>query len=382
MDGMEIKNITVLGSGIMGHGIAQISAMAGYNVVLRDIEQQFLDKAMEKIKWSLGKLVSKGKISEDQQNEIFSRIKPIVDLNEAVHDSDLVIEAVPEIMELKKKVYAELDKVANDRIIFASNTSTLPITEIANTISRPDKFIGIHFFNPPQLMKLVEVIPGQKTSNDVVDLTINFVKSVNKIPVICRKDVPGFIVNRLFIPLVHEACYVMERQQIQQTEIDSAVKFKLGFPMGIFELADFTGLDVIHKATIEMHVRDKKVILPHPTIEQLFNEKKLGQKSSEGFYKYSDDKYERIPLSEELAQKCNPVQIIGNILNNAAWLVTNNASDIDEIEKAANLGLGLKKPLFETAKEIGMQKIVDELNQLSKKYGTFYEPDSLLLSMC
>ena len=133
MDGMEIKNITVLGSGIMGHGIAQISAMAGYNVVLRDIEQQFLDKAMEKIKWSLGKLVSKGKISEDQQNEIFSRIKPIVDLNEAVHDSDLVIEAVPEIMELKKKVYAELDKVANDRIIFASNTSTLPITEIANT---------------------------------------------------------------------------------------------------------------------------------------------------------------------------------------------------------------------------------------------------------
>ena len=382
MDGMEIKNITVLGSGIMGHGIAQVSAMAGYNVVLRDIEQQFLDKAMEKIKWSLGKLVSKGKISEDQQNEIFSRIKPIVDLNEAVHDSDLVIEAVPEIMELKKKVYAELDKVANDRIIFASNTSTLPITEIANTISRPDKFIGIHFFNPPQLMKLVEVIPGQKTSNDVIDLTINFVKSVSKVPVTCRKDVPGFIVNRLFIPLVHEACYVMERQKIQQAEIDSAVKFRLGFPMGIFELADFTGLDVIHKATTEMHVRDKKVILPHPRIEQLFNEKKLGQKSGEGFYKYSDDRYERISLSEELAQKCDPVQIIANILNNAAWLITNNASDADEIEKAANLGLGLKKPLFESAKEIGMQKIVDELKQLSKKHGVFYEPDPLLLSMC
>jgi len=382
MDDMEIKNITVLGSGIMGHGIAQISAMAGYNVILRDIEQQFLDKAMEKIKWSLGKLVSKGKISEDQQNEIFSRIKPIVDLNEAVHDSDLVIEAVPEIMELKKKVYAELDKVANDRIIFASNTSTLPITEIANTISRPDKFIGIHFFNPPQLMKLVEVIPGQETSNDVIDLTINFVKSVNKTPVICRKDVPGFIVNRLFIPLVHEACYVMERQKIQQTEIDSAVKFRLGFPMGIFELADFTGLDVIHKATVEMHVRDKKVISPHPKIEQLFNEKKLGQKSGEGFYKYSDDKYERIPLSEEQAKKCDPIQIIANILNNAAWLVTNNASDIDEIEKAASLGLGLKKPLFETAKEIGMQKIVEELKKLSNKHGAFYEPDPLLLSMC
>jgi len=375
---MEIKNITVLGSGIMGHGIAQVSAMAGYNVVLRDVEQQFLDKAMGKIKWSLDKLVSKEKISEEQRDEIFSRIIPIVDLNDAVRHSDLVIEAVPEIMDQKKKVYAELDKVANDRIIFASNTSTLPITEIADTISRPEKFIGIHFFNPPQLMKLVEVIPGQKTSDDVTNLTINFVKSVNKTPVTCRKDVPGFIINRLFIPLVHEACYVMQRQKIQQMEIDSAVKFRLGFPMGIFELADFTGLDVIHKATVEMHMRDKKVILPHTSIEQLFNEKKLGQKSGEGFYKYSDDKYERIPLSEELAQKCNPIQIIGNILNNAAWLVTNNASDIDEIEKAANLGLGLKKPLFETAKEIGMQKIVDELNQLSKKYGTFYEPDSLL----
>jgi len=379
---MEIKNITVLGSGIMGHGIAQVSAMAGYNVVLRDIEQQFLDKAMGKIKWSLDKLVSKEKISKEQRDEIFSRIIPIVDLNDAVRHSDLVIEAVPEIMDLKKKVYAELDKVANDRVIFASNTSTLPITEIADTISRPEKFIGIHFFNPPQLMKLVEVIPGQKTSDDVTNLTINFVKSVNKTPVTCRKDVPGFIINRLFIPLVHEACYVMQRQKIQQMEIDSAVKFRLGFPMGIFELADFTGLDVIHKATVEMHMRDKKVILPHTSIEQLFNEKKLGQKSGEGFYKYSDDKYERIQLSEESAQKCDPTQIIANILNNAAWLVTNNASDIDEIEKAASLGLGLKKPLFDTAKEIGVKKIVEELKELSKKHGTFYEPDPLLLSMC
>ena len=379
---MEIKNITVLGSGIMGHGIAQVSAMAGYNVVLRDIEQKFLDKAIEKIKWSLDKLVSKEKISENERDDIFSRIKPIVDLKDAVHDCDLVIEAVPEIMDLKKKVYAELDKAAGEQVIFASNTSTLPITEIANTISRPKKFIGIHFFNPPQLMKLVEVIPGQKTSDEITNLTINFVKSVNKVPVTCRKDVPGFIVNRLFIPLVHEACYVMERQKIQQTEIDSAVKFNLGFPMGIFELADFTGLDVIHKATLEMHVRDKKVILPHATIEQLFNEKKIGQKSGEGFYKYSDDKYERIPLSEELAKKCDPIQIIANIINNAAWLVTNNASDIDEIEKAANLGLGLKKPLFETANEVGMKKIVEELKKLSDKHGRFYDPDPLLLSMC
>ena len=378
---MSVKNITVLGSGVMGHGIAQVSATAGYNVVLRDIKQEFLDKAMEKIKWSLDKLVSKEKISKEEGDSIFSRITPIVDLNEAVKNAELVIEVVPEIMDLKKSVYAELDKAANPEVVFASNTSTLPITEIANTTSRPEKFIGIHFFNPPQLMKLVEVIPGEKTSQEITDLTLEYVKSVNKQAVVCRKDVPGFIINRLFIPMVHEACYAQDRTNSTLEEIDSAVKFKLGFPMGIFELADFTGMDVIHKATVEMHLRDKKVINPHPTVEKMFDEKKLGQKSGEGYYKYSDDKYERVTLSEELAQKFNPIQLVANILNNAAWLITNGASDIEEIEKAAQLGLGLKKPLFETAKEIGIKNIVDELNKLAEKHGEFYKPDPLLISM-
>ena len=378
---LNIKNITVLGSGVMGHGIAQVSATAGYNVVLRDIKQEFLDKAMEKIRWSLDKLVTKEKISKEEGDAIFSRITPIVDLNDAVKNSEMIIEVVPEIMDLKKKVYAELDKAANPEVIFASNTSTLPITEIANTTSRPDKFIGIHFFNPPQLMKLVEIIPGEKTSQDVTEITQEFVKSVNKQAVLCRKDVPGFIINRLFIPMVHEACYMQDRTGASLEEIDSAVKFKLGFPMGIFELADFTGMDVIHKATVEMHLRDKKVINPHKTIEKMFDEKKLGQKSGEGYYKYSDDKYERVELSEELAQKCNPIQLVANVLNNAAWLITNGASDIEEIEKAAKLGLGLRKPLFETAKEIGLQNIVDELNNLAQEHGEFYKPDRLLETM-
>ena len=378
---MAVKNITVLGSGVMGHGIAQVSATAGYNVVLRDIKQEFLDKAMEKIKWSLDKLVTKEKISKEEGDAIYSRIIPIVDLNEAVKDAELVIEVVPEIMELKKSVYAELDKAAAPEVIFASNTSTLPITEIANTTSRPEKFIGIHFFNPPQLMKLVEVIPGEKTSQEITELTKEYVKSVNKQAVVCRKDVPGFIINRLFIPMVHEACFLKDRTDATLEEIDSAVKFNLGFPMGIFELADFTGMDVIHKATTEMHLRDKKVIKPHPLVEKMFDEKKLGQKSGEGYYKYSDDKYERVSLSKELAAKCNPIQLVANILNNAAWLITNGASDIEEIEKAAQLGLGLKKPLFETAKEIGIKNIVDELNKLADEHGEFYKPDPLLVSM-
>jgi enoyl-CoA hydratase / 3-hydroxyacyl-CoA dehydrogenase len=378
---MAIKNITVLGSGIMGHGIAQVSAMSGYNVILRDIEQQFLDKAMEKIRWSLDKLVSKQKISEEESNKVFSRITPEVDLDKALKNCDLMIEAVPEIMDLKKKVYQEVDAVANKNTVYASNTSTLPITEIANITSRPERFIGIHFFNPPQLMKLVEVIPGQKTAKEIVDLTMNFVKSVSKEPVLCKKDVVGFIVNRIFIPLVHEAAWMMDRTKASMTEIDSAVKFTLHFPMGIFELADFTGLDVIHKATIEMYSRDKKVINPHPLIQELFDQKKFGQKTGSGFYEYSGEKYERINLTEELAKKIEPTQIIATILNNAAWLVTNQASDIPEIEKALNLGMGLRKPIFETAKEIGMTKIVKELQILSRSYGKFYEPDPYLLSI-
>jgi len=378
---MTIKNITVLGSGIMGHGIAQVSAMAGYNVVLRDIDKSFLDKAMEKIKWSLDKLVSKQKISEDEANKILGRIVPKVELAEALKDCDLMIEAVPEIMDLKKKVYSEVENVAEKKTIYASNTSTLPITEIANVTSRPEKFIGIHFFNPPQLMKLVEVIPGQKTPKDLVELTVNFVKSVSKEPVVCKKDVAGFIVNRIFIPLVHEAAWAMDRTNSSMTEIDSAVKFRLQFPMGIFELADFTGLDVIHKATIEMYSRDKKVINPHPLIQKLFDEKKLGQKTGAGFYEYSGEKYERINLSEEQAKKFNPTQLLGTILNNASWLVTNQASDVSEIEKALSLGMGLKKPIFETAKEFGINNIVKELQDLSQKYGKFYEPDPYLLSI-
>jgi enoyl-CoA hydratase/3-hydroxyacyl-CoA dehydrogenase len=378
---VTIRNITVLGSGIMGHGIAQVSAMAGYNVVLRDVEKSFLDKAMEKIKWSLDKLVSKQKISEEEAQKIFARIIPKVELSEALKDCDLMIEAVPEIMDLKKKVYSEVDDIAEKKTIYASNTSTLPITEIANVTNRPEKFIGIHFFNPPQLMKLVEVIPGQKTPKDLVDLTVSFVKSVSKEPVVCKKDVAGFIVNRIFIPLVHEAAWTMNRTNASMTEIDSAVKFTLQFPMGIFELADFTGLDVIHKATIEMHSRDKKVINPHPLIQKLFDEKKLGQKTGSGFYEYSGEKYERINLSEEQAKKFNPIQLLGTLLNNIAWLVTNQASDVPEIEKALNLGMGLRKPIFHTAKEFGVTNIIKELQFLSQKYGEFYSPDPYLLSI-
>ena len=374
----QINKITVLGSGIMGHGIAQVSAMNGYNVVLRDIEERFLESAMNKIRWSLDKLVEKNKINKQESDKIHGRIKPIVELKEALDDTDLLIEAVPEDLKLKKKVYSEVDQFAQEKTIYSSNTSTLPISEISQLTSRPDRFIGLHFFNPPQLMKLVEVIPGASTAQSIVELGINFVKSLSKDPILCNKDVPGFIVNRIFIPLVHEAAYCLENDGISMTQIDSAVKFKMYLPMGIFELADYTGLDVIHRATIEMYSRDKKVVNPHPKIEQLFSSGKYGKKSGDGFYSYGDKNYERVPLSEEEAKQYDPIRILSVAINNAAWLISNGVCTREDVELAMRLGMGLRKELFEIGKESGFEKIINTLNQLEGTNGSFYTPDPYL----
>ena len=374
----QINKITVLGSGIMGHGIAQVSAMNGYNVVLRDIEERFLESAMNKIRWSLDKLVEKNKINKQESDKIHGRIKPIVELKEALDDTDLLIEAVPEDLKLKKKVYSEVDQFAQEKTIYSSNTSTLPISEISQLTSRPDRFIGLHFFNPPQLMKLVEVIPGASTAESIVDLGINFVKSLSKDPILCNKDVPGFIVNRIFIPLVHEAAYCLDNDSKSMTHIDSAVKFKMYLPMGIFELADYTGLDVIHRATIEMYSRDKKVVNPHPKIEQLFSSGKYGKKSGDGFYSYGDKNYERVPLSEEEAKQYDPIRILSVAINNAAWLISNGVCTREDVELAMKLGMGLKKELFEIGKESGFEKIINTLNQLVGTNESFYTPDPYL----
>jgi enoyl-CoA hydratase/3-hydroxyacyl-CoA dehydrogenase len=374
----QINKITVLGSGIMGHGIAQISAMNGYNVVLRDIEEKFLESAMNKIRWSLDKLVEKNKINKQESDKIHGRIKPIVELKEALDDTDLLIEAVPEDLKLKKKVYSEVDQFAQEKTIYSSNTSTLPISEISQLTSRPDRFIGLHFFNPPQLMKLVEVIPGASTVDPIVDLGINFVKSLSKDPILCNKDVPGFIVNRIFIPLVHEAAYCLENDSKSMTQIDSAVKFKMYLPMGIFELADYTGLDVIHRATIEMYSRDKKVVNPHPKIEQLFSSGKYGKKTGDGFYSYGDKNYERVSLSEEEAKQFDPIRILSVAINNAAWLISNGVCTREDVELALKLGMGLKKELFEIGNDSGFEKIINTLNQLEGTHGSFYTPDPYL----
>ncbi|MDQ6668478.1 MAG: 3-hydroxyacyl-CoA dehydrogenase [Thermoproteota archaeon] len=375
-----IKKITVLGSGIMGHGIAQVCAMAGYNVTLRDIESSLLDKALEKVKWSLSKLVEKQKITQIEADRIFYRITPEVDLELSLRDTDLLIEAVPEDLGLKKKVYTDVDKFAEEKTVYASNTSTLPITEMAALTGRPERFIGLHFFNPPQLMRLVEIIPGRDTNQHTIDMALDFVMRVGKEPVLCRKDVAGFIVNRIFIPLVHEAAYCLERDGVSMTQIDSAVKYKMGFPMGIFELADYTGLDVIFKATSEMYSRDTRIVHPHPKIKELVDAQNFGQKTGKGFYAYSGSTYERVNLTPEEAAKYNPISLVAVSANNAGWLISNNVCTKEDVDKALRLGMGLKTDLFGTVEMFGVGNVVEKLREMASKYGSRYEPDVYLQS--
>jgi enoyl-CoA hydratase / 3-hydroxyacyl-CoA dehydrogenase len=377
----KIANVTVLGSGTMGHGIAQIAAMAGFNVLLRDVEQGFLDNAMDKIKWSLNKLVEKNKMTKESFEQTLSRLVPVIDLKEALKYADLVIEAVPEDLSLKRIVYKEVSSYADPKTLFASNTSTLPISEMADLTDRPGSFIGLHFFNPPQLMKLVEVIRGHKTDQSTVDRLMIFVEDLGKTPVLVQNDVAGFIVNRIFIPLVHEAVFCKERDGVTYEEIDTAMKVKLGFPMGIFELADYTGLDVINKASHEMYLRDDKVINQNPIIKKLFEQKKLGQKTGEGFYSYSSDKYERKDIVQADATAFDPIVMLAVASNNAGWLLSNEVCSQSDLEKALRLGMGLKKELLATAQEFGIKRIVDKLFEMSDKYGKFYAPDPYLLKL-
>lgn len=375
-----IRKITVLGAGTMGHGIAQIAAMNGYKVSLRDVDKSILDKAMEKIQWSLNKLIEKGKISKEDREDILARITLHTDIAESLRDTDLVIEAVPEDIKIKKSVLEEVDRYANNNCIYASNTSTLPISELADLTSRPNRFIGMHFFNPPQLMQLVEIIPGSKTDKEIIDIAIQFVKRLGKEPVLCKKDVAGFIVNRIFIPLVHEAAWELEREKVGIRSIDASIKYRLGFPMGIFELADYTGIDVIYKATQEMYKRDKRVVNPSKLIEDLYNKGRLGIKNGLGFYEYKEG-YSRIELKEDEATY-DPIKILAVGINNACWLITNEVSNKEEIEKALKLGMGLKYGLFGLVEsKYGYKTLVKVLEELSKKYGEFYKPDKTLLNL-
>lgn len=241
---MEINQIAVIGAGEMGHGIAELASLSGFRVVLRDVREEIVEEAFQKIRWSLDRLSEKGYIEPDDVENALERITLTCDFKGSVEGADFVVEAVPEKMDLKKELFEKLDREAPDRAILASNTSSLSITEIGSSTQRPDKVVGMHFANPPILLDLVEVVRGEETSDSTVEVTMELAEELGKTPILCKKDVPRFIMNNIVAPYCKEAQWMKSRGEASIEEIDSAFKYKEGFPMGPFELSDHNGLDV------------------------------------------------------------------------------------------------------------------------------------------
>ncbi len=281
----EIKKIAVLGSGLMGHGIVQVSAqVAKYEVSMRDIKQEFLDNGMRMIKDSLQRFLRKETISETGMKETLSRIHPTLDMKEAVADADLIIEAVPENVQIKKSVYAEVEKHARRDALIVSNTSSISITDLASATKRPEKFCGMHFFNPPQLMRLVEIIRGAKTSDETVTTITNIAKKMGKETVIVKKDSAGFIVNRILIPALNEALYLVWEGIADREDIDKAIKLGLNWPMGPFKLLDYLGLDTTLSIAEVLQKEIDQKYRPCPLLRQMTRAGLLGRKTGKGLY--------------------------------------------------------------------------------------------------
>ena len=377
----RIKRIVVIGAGTMGHGIAELAAIAGYEVRLVDVAENILKDAIEKIRWSLGKLVEKGQIRESVET-VLSRIRRTTSLEEAVSNADFMIEAVPEKLDLKKEIFAKADRLMPQHAILATNTSSLPITEIAEATKRPDKVVGMHFFNPPVLMPLVEIIRGSKTSDETTNITFELAKRLGKQPIIVKKDVPGFIVNRILGRVLNAGCWVVARGLADVIEVDATARYKLGFPMGIFELADYSGVDVFYLVFRAMSERGYKAH-PCPLFEEKYKANELGMKTGKGFYQYpAPGKYARPEIPKEKAEKVDPVTIIAPAVNEAAWLLREDIASKEDIDKACKLGLGYPKGIFEYADEFGIDVIVSALERLYKETGwEEYKPDPLLTQM-
>ncbi|KAK3554122.1 hypothetical protein QTP70_019216 [Hemibagrus guttatus] len=287
-----IKHVTVIGGGLMGSGIAQVAAVTGHSVVLVDMSEDILKKSTKGIEGSLRRVVKKKfadkpEAGEEFVQKVLKNVSTSTDAASVVQSTDLVVEAIVENLQVKQNLFSTLDKVAPEHTIFASNTSSLPIADIAVSTTRLDRFGGIHFFNPVPMMKLVEVIQAPGTSQETFNALLDFTKALGKHPVSC-KDTPGFIVNRLLVPYLMEAVRLHERGHGSKEDIDVAMKLGAGYPMGPFELLDYVGLDTskfIIDGWYQMEP-ENPLFSPSPLLNKLVSEGKLGKKTREGFYKY------------------------------------------------------------------------------------------------
>ena len=283
----QIRKIAVMGAGTMGAGIAQTCAAAGFEVAMRDIDQKFVDGGFRRIRDPLMKRVEKGKMTKADVDALVSKIHGTVDIKEALQGAQFVIEAVFEKMEVKREVYSEMDRSAAPDVVFASNTSSLSITEMANATKRPDRVVGMHFFNPAPVMKLVEVIRGSETSDATVALAKELCVRLGKEPVEVKES-PGFVVNRLLVPMMNEAFNLLQEGVASPEDIDKAMKLGTNMPMGPFELADYTGIDIgldvmeaLYRETGDPKFR------PSPLLRKYVRAGRLGKKTGRGVYDYT-----------------------------------------------------------------------------------------------
>ncbi|TDQ29801.1 3-hydroxybutyryl-CoA dehydrogenase [Tenacibaculum caenipelagi] len=286
----NMKNIAVIGAGTMGNGIAHTFAQFGYNVQLIDISQASLDRGLATITKNLDRMVAKEKISEDDKNNTLNNITTYTSIKDGVQNTSLVVEAATENVDLKLKIFKDLDEVCAEETILATNTSSISITQIAAATNRPEKVIGMHFMNPVPIMKLVEIIRGYNTSDEVMEFTVDLTKKINKVPVEVN-DYPGFVANRILMPMINESIETLYNGVAGVAEIDTVMKLGMAHPMGPLQLADFIGLDVCLSILNVMYDGFKNPkYAPCPLLVNMVMAGKLGVKSGEGFYDYSESR--------------------------------------------------------------------------------------------
>ncbi len=377
----DVKNVTVLGAGLMGHGITQAFAQAGFNVVMVDVKDEFVEAGLGKIQWSLGKLLQKGKITQEDYDNILKRVSISTDNKLAVKNADLVVEAIPEILDLKKKIFAELEQNAPKDAILATNTSSLPISEIAEATRQPQKVVGMHFFSPVVLMNIVEIIKGEKTSDAVAKVIFKLTEKIGKEPVMCNKDVPGFIANGIMMFPLNFVGQLVDRGLFTIEEIDSATNIKTGNPMGTFGLLDFVGIDVVYNVLRFMASRIPGMKMAK-CIEAKIKQGELGAKTGKGFYEHPGNRWQRpISWSQELADKFDAQLVVAVGINRAATLVRDKVATPADIDKTLKLGFNLPIGMLELADSLGIGEIVKKLEFIAKEYDDFYAPDPLLKQM-
>jgi len=384
----DIDRVAVLGAGSMGHGITEVVAMAGYDVVMRDVEQEIVDEGYDDIEWSLNKLAEKGRIDEDP-DDVLGRIGTAVDLATAVEDVDFVIEAAPEQMALKKEIYGDLDEMAPDDAILASNTSSLSITEMASVTDRPEQVVGTHFFNPPVKMDLVEVIYGEETTDESAETAYEFIEDIGKTPIHVRKDVRGFVVNSVLGPFMAEPMFMVSAGETTVEAADAGIVHQRGYPMGPFELLDMTGIDVVY------HVRKEAGEEIPEIMQEAVDAENLGKKTGKGFYEYEDSETPEESLEAGEAgdgkgttyepgdgEEFDWLRVEAMMANEAAKLIDGDVATAEAIDTGMRLGAGFPEGPCRRADKTGLEEIVDKLETLFEQTeDERYQPADYLVEL-